>query len=79
MINEARHYFNNSLTNPDEAEVYPELTERNRLMGSLPAERKCYNVSHYDLNLEIDMDQKTIAGYNTITALAVNNFTKLQV
>ena len=79
MMKEATHYFSGGLSNPEKADTYPELTERNRLMGSLPAERMCYNVSHYDLNLEIDMDQKTIAGYNTITALAVNNFTKLQV
>ncbi|HJM11604.1 MAG TPA: hypothetical protein QF484_00310, partial [Candidatus Marinimicrobia bacterium] len=56
MMKEATHYFSGGLSNPEKADTYPELTERNRLMGSLPAERMCYNVSHYDLNLEIDMD-----------------------
>ncbi|MCH7613935.1 MAG: M1 family metallopeptidase [Candidatus Marinimicrobia bacterium] len=67
------------LSNPEEAEDYPELTDRNRLMGNLSPERSCYDVSHYDLNLDIDLDSNTIAGYNIITALAVNDFSTLQI
>jgi len=67
------------MSNPEEAEAYPELTDRNRLMGNLSEERSCYNVSHYDLNLDINVDSSTIAGYNTITALAVSDFSTLQI
>ncbi len=79
LIKKVPRSVENRLINPAEADAYPELTERNRLIGSLSKERTCYNVDHYDLNLNIDIDQKTIAGYNTITALAVSDFTKLQV
>ena len=79
ILKEAQHYFDNRLSNPEEAEAYPELTDRNRLMGNLSSERTCYNVSHYDLNLDIDVEAKTIVGYNTITALAVHDFSTLQI
>ncbi len=68
-----------ALSNPEESETYPELTERNRLMGNLSPERLCYTVNHYDLNLDINFDNKTISGYNTFTALAVNDFSTLQI
>ena len=79
ILQEAKRYYSAELTNPEEAESYPELTERNRLMGQLSQERTCYNVSRYDLNLNIDVSNKSIGGYNTITALAVSDFTKLQI
>jgi len=79
ILKEAQHYLDNRLSNPEEAEAYPELTDRNRLMGNLSSERTCYNVSHYDLNLDIDVEAKTIVGYNTITALAVHDFSTLQI
>jgi aminopeptidase N len=67
------------LSNPKEAEAYPELTERNRLIGNLSPERTCYDVSHYNLNLNIDFQNKTINGYNSITAIAISDFSILQV
>lgn len=79
MMKEAKHYYSSGLSNPEEADTYPKLTERNRLMGQLTPERTCYNVSSYDLNLDIDVDNKTISGYNTITALAVSDFSRLQI
>ena len=79
MLKEAQHNFDSRLANPEEAEAYPELTERNKLMGNLSSERTCYNVSHYDLNLDIDVEAKTIVGHNTITALAVHDFSTLQI
>ena len=55
------------------------LTERNRLLGELLPERACYDILFYDINIEIDVDKKYIKGYVDITALAVENFEKLQV
>ena len=57
----------------------PKLTERNRLLGALLPERSCYDVQHYDINIDIDVEKKYLKGYVDITALAVNNFTRLQV
>ena len=48
-------------------------------MGQLSPERTCYKVSNYDLNLDIDVENKTISGYNMITALAINDFSQLQI
>ncbi len=79
MLEEAKSYYSTGLTNPEEADTYPELTERNRLMGQLSPERTCYNVSSYDLNLDIDVDNKKIAGYNSITALTISDFSRLQI
>lgn len=68
-----------TLSNPEKSDPYPILTERNRLIGTLSPERLCYDVSYYDLNLDIDLENKAIHGYNIITALAVNDFSKLQL
>ena len=76
---EAKPHLSTGLSNPLEHDTYPELTERNRLMGQLSPERTCYNVSNYDLNLDIDVENKTISGYNMITALAINDFSQLQI
>ena len=67
------------LSNPENADAYPELTERNRLIGSLSSERTCYDVTYYDLNLAIDLDNKTINGYNRVSGIAVNEFSTLQI
>jgi len=74
-----KHAMSKGLSNPVEDESYPELTERNRFMGQLFSERTCYNVSSYNLNLDIDVENKAISGYNTITALAISDFSKLQI
>ena len=55
------------------------LTERNRLLGELPAERTSYDVLHYDININIDVDKKYLKGYVDFTALAISDFKKLQV
>ena len=55
------------------------LTERNRLLGELLPERACYDILFYDINIEIDVEKKYIKGYVDFTALAVENFDKLQV
>ena len=63
---------------PDEPESFPKLTERNRLLGDLLPERTCYDVKHYLINMDIDVDKKYIKGFVDISASAVENFTTLQ-
>ena len=55
------------------------LTERNRLLGELLPERTCYDVLFYDININIDVENKYLKGYVDFTALATNDFQKLQV
>ena len=45
---------------PDKAKLFPELSERNRLLGALLPERTCYDVLHYMINVDIDIDKKYI-------------------
>jgi len=63
---------------PDEPESFPKLTERNRLLGDLLPERTCYDVKHYLINMDIDVDKKYIKGFVDISASAEENFTSLQ-
>ena len=63
---------------PDEPESFPKLTERNRLLGDLLPERTCYDVKHYLINMDIDVDKKYIKGFVDIRASAEENFTSLQ-
>lgn len=58
---------------------FPKLSERNRLLGALLPERTCYDVQHYDINIDIDVDNKYLKGYVDITAVALNDFSLLQV
>ena len=52
---------------------------RNRLLGALSPERTCYDVQHYDINIDIDVDKKYVKGYVDFTAVAIDDFTVLQV
>jgi len=55
------------------------FTRKDSLRGSLRPERTCYNVLHYDLNIKINPDEKSIAGYNDIAFQVVENTNKIQV
>ena len=63
---------------PDKAKLFPELSERNRLLGALLPERTCYNVLHYMINVDIDIDKKYIKGFVDIKSTATTDFSKLQ-
>ena len=63
---------------PQKPKPFPELTERNRLLGDLLPERTCYDVIHYLIDLDIDIDKKYISGFVDIKAVARNDFSKLQ-
>jgi len=56
-----------------------EFTEADTLRGMLRAERTCYDVTFYDLQLKVDVDKKFIKGYNEIHYKAIDDFTRLQV
>jgi len=72
------HLSQSMSKSPKNVETFPKLTERNRLLGSLSPERTCYDVQHYDINIDIDVDQKYLKGYVDFTAVSVNDFTVLQ-
>ncbi len=54
-------------------------SEENRLLGKLTKERTCFDVHHYDLNLDIDFQERSIQGYNKISFEALQNSTKIQL
>tara|TARA_Y100000590_G_scaffold385500_1_gene457636 strand:+ start:1756 stop:3444 length:1689 start_codon:yes stop_codon:yes gene_type:complete len=72
------HLSQSMSKSPKNVETFPKLTERNRLLGSLSPERICYDVQHYDINIDIDVDKKYLKGYVNFTAVSVNDFTVLQ-
>jgi len=43
------------------------FTRKDSLQGGLRPERTCFNVLHYDLNIKINPEEKSIVGYNEIT------------
>ena len=57
----------------------PELTRNNYLMGFLNENRSSYRVSFYDINIDFDIDNKSINGSVTIKAESLNDLNKLQV
>ena len=63
---------------PQDPKPFPKLTDRNRLLGDLLPERTCYDVIHYLIDLDIDIDKKYISGFVDIKAAARNDFSKLQ-
>ena len=63
---------------PEKAEPYPKPPPRAKLLGELTAPRTCYDVTFYELNIDIDLDNRMIAGYVDFYAWAVNEFTELQ-
>ena len=57
----------------------PELTQNNYLMGYLNENRSSYRVSFYDINIDFDIENKSINGYVTIKAESLTDLNKLQV
>ena len=57
----------------------PELTRNNYLMGFLNENRSSYRVSFYDINIDFDIDNKSINGYVTIKAASLNDLNTLQI
>jgi len=57
----------------------PELTRNNYLMGFLNEYRSSYDVTYYDINIDFDIEQKSIDGFVIIKAMALNDIDTLQV
>ena len=49
------------------------------LRGALRPERTCFDVHYYNLFLQLDFEEKSIAGYNEIHYTALNDFKVLQI
>jgi len=58
------------------AQIY---TRRDSLQGGLRPERTNFDVQRYDLNITINPDERTIAGYNDITFIALESTAKIQL
>lgn len=50
-----------------------EFSHADSLRGNLGPERSCYQLGHYDLSLEIDVDKRKIHGKNVITVKSLCN------
>jgi aminopeptidase N len=55
------------------------FTKRDKLQGGLRPERTCFDVQRYDLNIKVDIDQKTIVGYNDIAFKVVESTNRIQL
>ena len=55
------------------------FTRKDSLQGGLRLERNCYDVLRYDLNIKINIEDKSIQGYNSILFKVVSNTSKIQV
>ena len=54
-------------------------TRKDSLQGGLRAERTCFDVLRYDLNIKINIEDKSIVGYNEISFKVVSNTKKIQL
>ena len=57
----------------------PELTPNNLLIGQLNENRSSYRVSFYDINIDFDIEQKSLNGYVTVKAQSNRDLDKLQI
>ena len=57
----------------------PELTPNNYLIGNLNDNRSSYRVSFYDINIDFDIEKKSLDGFVTIKAESLRDLNLLQV
>ena len=57
----------------------PELTPNNYLIGNLNENRSSYRVSFYDINIDFDIENKSLNGFVKIKAESVKDLDKLQI
>jgi len=55
------------------------FTRQDTLRGSITSERAWWDLKHYNLNVEVDLDTKTIQGFNTITYKVLDKNNSMQV
>ena len=61
------------------ASAQEKFTRKDSLQGGLRLERTCYDVLRYDLNIKINIDEKSIVGFNEITFKIVEKSKKIQL
>jgi len=66
------------LAQSDFYEAY-EFTEADTLRGMLRPERTCYNVTYYELDIEVIPEQRSLRGYVDIHFTVLDAFERLQV
>jgi aminopeptidase N len=57
----------------------PELTQNNFLIGNLNENRSSYRVSFYDINIDFDIQNKSLNGFVTVKAESIRDLDKLQI
>ena len=57
----------------------PELTPNNLLIGNLNENRSSYRVSFYDINIDFDIENKSLEGFVKIKAESMRDLNKLQI
>ena len=57
----------------------PELTTNNYLIGNLNENRSSYRVSFYDINIDFNIDEKSLSGFVTIKAESMRDLNILQI
>ncbi len=57
----------------------PELTPNNQLIGNLNENRSSYRVSFYDINIDFNIDEKSLSGFVVIKAESMRDLNILQI
>ncbi len=57
----------------------PELTPNNFLIGNLNDNRSSYKVSFYDINIDFDIEKKSLDGFVIVKAQSIKDLDKLQI
>jgi aminopeptidase N len=55
------------------------FTRKDSLQGGLRQERTCFDVTRYDLNIKVNIDEKKIEGYNDISFKVITPTKKIQI
>ena len=55
------------------------FTRKDSLQGGLRIERTSFDVQRYDLNIKVNIDDRTISGYNDIAFKVVSNTSRIQI
>ena len=55
------------------------FTRKDSLKGGLSLDRTCFDVQHYGINIKVDIDKKSIVGYNEIDFKIVSETKKIQL
>ncbi len=67
------------LHNPKKAGSYPKETPELLLFGTDNKHRTCFDVTHYDIHVQVDPVKKYLKGSVIVNATAINDFDTLQL